>query len=197
MSNQGFFILDREIVNHWVFKKAPEFRIWIYLIRIAQFQNQSKPVMIGKQQRYLKRGEFLCSMEGISNELDVPVRSVRRCLDLFKKNDMIKKTTGRGKGIPYVAKLVNYEKWQGKYKFIKQSSVNHESIKSQYYNNGNNGNNVNNENGTSNQNYYLVCSGCNDLLGNSEFKDTTTWCRKCNIESISLDQRSYEETQKK
>ena len=138
MSNQGFFILDREIVNHWVFKKDPEFRIWIYLIRIAQFQNQSKPVMIGKQQRYLKRGEFLCSMEGISNELDVPVRSVRRCLDLFKKNDMIRKTVGRGKNIPYVAKIVNYDKWQGEYTIKTQSKNIQKTFKPQHTNNYNN-----------------------------------------------------------
>ena len=43
---------------------------------------------------------------------------------------MIKKTVGRGKGIPYIAKIVNYDKWQGQYTFKKQSKDNQKTLDS-------------------------------------------------------------------
>jgi hypothetical protein len=119
VSNQGFIKIERGIVDHWVFKSDPECRIWIYLIILVKFSNSNKPVKIGKVERILDRGEFISSISKIAAELDLTYNQVRRCLDLFKKNNMIVKTCGRGKGIPYVAKLVNYEKWQGDYTFKK------------------------------------------------------------------------------
>ena len=62
-------------------------------------------------------------MEQISSLCNVKERKVRTILDTFKENTMIKKTVGRGKDIPYVAKVINYDKWQGNYK--------HKSIKGQ------------------------------------------------------------------
>ena len=100
MSTKGFIKLDRDIDQHWVFQRDPEFRIWIYLILKSQFSNQKKPVMIGNKERTLQRGEILTTIERIAGDLNLNPRVVRRCLDLFKKNDMIVKTTGRGKGIP-------------------------------------------------------------------------------------------------
>ena len=176
MGSKGFFKMDRDVVDHWIFKD-PDFRIWVYLIRNAQFENQDKPIDIGNQERYLQRGEFLTSMEKIATDLKVDKGVVRRVLDKLKKNNMIKKTVGRGKGIPYVAKIVNYDKWQGQYTFKKQSKDNQKTFKTQYYNNGNNGNNVDNEK----EIYIYQCEVHKEVYQESEYLDMYIPCPKCDL----------------
>ena len=97
------------------------------------------------------------NMKAIQNKLDLPFKDVRRCLDKFKKHNMIVKTSGRGKNIPYVAKIVNYDKWQGDYTFKPHSNNIHKSFKSQHKNNYKNYNNGNNENI---QNWIYHCEVC-------------------------------------
>lgn len=181
MSIKGFIKVDRDIDQHWIFQRDPEFRIWVYLILRSQFSNQKKPVMIGNTERTLQRGEFLTTIEKIAGDLNVKPRVVRRCLDLFKKNDMIIKTTGRGKGIPYVAKIVNYDKWQGEYTYQKeikgQSKGNQKAFKSQYYNNYNNGNNGNNEKAK----YIYQCEVHHEEFEESNFADLLTSCKVCDL----------------
>jgi len=196
MSTKGFIKLDRDIDEHWVFQRDPEFRIWIYLILKSQFSNQKKPVMIGNTERTLQRGEILTTIERIAGDLNLNPRVVRRCLDLFKKNDMIVKTTGRGKGIPYVAKIVNYEKWQGEYTYQKaikgQSSVNQKAFKSQYYNNYNNGNNGNNEKA----NYIYQCEVHQEEFEESYMSDLLTTCTKCDLSKTRYTREFFDKINK-
>jgi len=184
MNSQGFVKIERDIVHHWVFKSDPECRIWIYLIILVKFSNSNKPVKIGKVERILDRGEFISSISKIAAELDLTYNQVRRCLDLFKKNNMIVKTCGRGKGIPYVAKLVNYDKHQGDYTFKKaiktQSKNNHKSFKMQHTNNYNNYNNGYNE-----KLYIYKCEVCETILQNeTTITDLDITCPTCNVSSI-------------
>lgn len=190
MANRGFIKLDRDIVNHWIFKD-PDFRIWIYLIELAQFEHQHKPIEIGNQERYLQRGEFLTSMDRIATDLKVDKGVVRRMLDKLKKNNMIIKTVGRGKGIPYIAKIVNYDKWQGIYTFKKQSKDNQKTFKTQYYNNENNGNNVNNEK----EIYIYQCEVHKEVIVESEYLDLFTSCPKCDLQLTRYKKAYFEELQ--
>lgn len=188
MSDQGFVKLDREIVDHWVFKSDPECRIWIHLIFLAKFSNSDKPVKIGNQERVLDRGEFITSIQTIASTLGLKYNQVRRVLDLFKKNDMIQKSVGRGKNIPYVAKIVNYEKWQGEYIYkhnhstIKsQSRYNHNTFKMQHTNNGNNANNGYNGNPTWN----YKCDKCDVVVEqDTPISDLYIECQKCEQPAI-------------
>ena len=185
MGSKGFFKMDRDVVDHWIFKD-PDFRIWVYLIRNAQFENQDKPIDIGNQERYLQRGEFLTSMEKIATDLRVDKGVVRRVLDKLKKNNMIKKTVGRGKGIPYVAKIVNYDKWQGQYTFKKQSKDNQKTFKTQYYNNGNN---VDNEK----EIYIYQCEVHKEVYQESEYLDMYIPCPKCDLPLTRYKKAYFEE----
>ena len=185
MSNKGFIKLDREIVDHWVFQKDPELRIWIYLIYLAKHSQSNKPVLIGKQERVLTRGEFITSTQKLATQLGLKYNQVRRCLDLFKKNDMIVKTVGRGKDIPYVAKIVNYDKWQGEYHFQKtsktQSRHNQNTFKTQHTNNGYNGYNENKEIPF----YKYVCEVCDTtIVEKSEHHDLVKFCPTCDNKAI-------------
>ena len=176
-SDLGFIKLERGIVDHWVFTKDPEYRIWIYLIFLAKFSNSEKPVKIGKEERVLDRGEFITSIGKIADKLHLKPRVVRRVLDLFKKNNMIKKTAGRGKNIPYVAKVVNYNKWQGEYTIKTQSKGFQEAFKSQHTNKGNN---VNKEIA----NWLYKCEVCDTDLIVSEFGDLQISCQQCGTTGV-------------
>ena len=180
--------MDRDVVDHWIFKD-PDFRIWVYLIRNAQFENQDKPIDVGDQERYLQRGEFLTSMEKIATDLKVDKGVVRRVLDKLKKNNMIKKTVGRGKGIPYIAKIVNYDKWQGQYTFKKQSKDNQKTFKTQYYNNGYNGNNEDNEK----ELYIYQCEIHKEILKESEYVDEVIFCPKCELQLTRYKKAYFDE----
>tara|TARA_S200002703_G_scaffold159309_1_gene172307 strand:+ start:3491 stop:4042 length:552 start_codon:yes stop_codon:yes gene_type:complete len=174
----GFIKLERGIVDHWVFTKDPEFRIWVYLIFLAKFSASKKPVIIGNQERVLDRGEFITSTDKVAAELGLKYNQVRRCLDLFKKNDMIRKTVGRGKNIPYVAKIVNYDKWQGEYTIKTQSKNIQKTFKTQHTNN------YNNE--YKEITYWLYkCEVCDIVVvPKSEFSDLVCYCKKCDHKAV-------------
>ena len=91
-SELGFIKLERGIVDHWVFTKDPEFRIWVYLIFLAKFSNSQKPVVIGKQQRVLDRGEFVTSIGKIAAKHNQStINHLLRCNILIKRIMQIKK----------------------------------------------------------------------------------------------------------
>lgn len=138
---ESFIKLSRNIINHWVFQDSEYLHVWIYLICLSQYVKSKSPIKIGKKERYLTRGEFCTSMEKISLTCNIELSKVRTILDTFKENNMIKKTVGRGKNIPYVAKIINYDKWQGIYNLstiIAQSKNNQGSTYNKEYK-GNNG----------------------------------------------------------
>ena len=186
MSNKGFILLDREIVDHWVFKSDPEYRIWNYILFLAQFDKANKPIKPGGKEMYLKRGEFCCKIQNVADFLQLDYNQVRRCFDLFKKNNMIEKIVGRGYKIPYVAKVVNYEKWQGLYEFKhnqstinRQSKHNQSTFNLQGNNNSNNSNNGYNENGK----WIYQCEVC-EKQEITEFHNLETSC--CNQSMVRI-----------
>ena len=188
MSSRGFILLDREIIDHWVFKSDPEYRIWNYILFIAQFDESKKPIKVGKKEMILKRGEFCCTIGNVAAFLQLDYNQVRRCFDLFKKCEMIEKIVEKGYKIPYVAKVVNYDKWQGIYAFKhNQSTINRQSInnqstfKAQHKNNYNNYNNGNNENPTWN----YKCDGCDVIVEQDTLiSDLYIECQKCKEPAI-------------
>ena len=88
---------------------------------------------------------------------------------------MIKKTVGRGKNIPYVAKIINYDKWQGIYNhntIIAQSKNNQGST----YNKEYKGNNIYKEISET-PTYKIEC--CGIVLSESCDRDEYKTCPKC------------------
>jgi hypothetical protein len=131
--NESFIKVSRNIIKHWLFDDPDQLIIWIYLICVAQYTDSQQPIKIGRKERYLKRGEFCTSMEQISHSCKVSERKVRTVLDTLKENNMIAKTVGRGKNIPYVAKVVNYDKWQGLYKHVSIKGQSNDNQATTYY----------------------------------------------------------------
>ena len=118
MSNKGFILLDREIVDHWVFQRDPEYRIWNWILFKAQFDKAKKPIIVGAKEMYLDRGEFCCKIQNVADFLQLDYNQVRRVFDLFKRNNMIEKIVGRGYKIPYVA-------------YMSSNTINQQSIDNQ------------------------------------------------------------------
>ena len=173
--NESFIKVSRNIIKHWLFADPDYLIIWIYLLCAAQYTDSKQPIKIGKKERYLVRGEFCTSMETISSLCNVKERKVRTILDNFKENNMIKKTVGRGKDIPYVAKIINYDKWQGKYK---HESINRQSNDNQattYYK-GNKENNLYKDISES-PTYKIEC--CDIVLKENCDRDEYMTCPKC------------------
>ena len=180
--NGRFIKIDADITLHWVAQQGGDFfLVWIHLIAIAQWKKSKKPIKIGKKEMYLDRGQFCTSMAQIAALLHLKERRVRTILDTLKENDMIKKIVSKkGKDIPYVAKVVNYDKWQGEYEqksLSSQSNDNHKSFKGQHkykgykdYNNDISMRDI----------YNIVCPDCKQVLikGTFDRKETMS-CPKC------------------
>jgi len=170
MSNRkGFIFVDRAIVDHWINQKDPEFRVWINLLLKAQHSEQETPVIIGKQERYLKQGEMIFAIDNFAERLNITKHQLKRVLDLFKKSKMIEKLKQddgkfykQGKGIPYACMVVNYEHWQSYYDPKAISSQLHRNQKTLYGNKVNKGNNFNKDNNQFYQNdvIHFKCPNC-------------------------------------
>jgi hypothetical protein len=193
VSDQGFIKIDRGIVDHWVFKSDPECRIWIYIIHLGNFDIGKKPIRVGGKEMYLKRGEFCCTIQNVADFLLLDYSQVRRCFDLFKRNNMIEKLVEKGYKIPYVAKVVNYDKWQGIYQFKhNQSTINRQSkhnqptFNLQDKNNSNNYNNGYNENGK----WIYQCEVCEKQEIN-EFHNLVTTCCDLQMTRYSVEQAKH------
>jgi hypothetical protein len=188
MSNKGFILLDREIVDHWVFKSDPECRIWIYILQLGLFDTAKKPIKPGGKEMYLKRGEFCCNIQNVADFLQLDYNQVRRCFDLFKKNNMIEKIVEKGYKIPYVAKVVNYDKWQGMYEFKhNQSTINRQSKHNQSTFNLQGNNNSNNYNNGYNENrkWIYQCEVC-EKKEITEFHNLQITCCEKDMQRIEL-----------
>jgi len=188
VSNKGFILLDREIVDHWVFTKDPEYRIWNWILFKAQFDKANKPIEIGEKQIYLNRGEFCCNLENVAEKLQLKYNQVRRCFDKFKRHGMIEKIVEKGYKIPYVAKVTNYEKWQGIYQYKhnqstinRQSKNNQSTFNLQHNNNSNNSNNGYNDKGK----WIYQCEVCEKQEIN-EFHNLQMTCCDKDMQRISL-----------
>ena len=188
MSNKGFILLDREIVDHWVFQRDPEYRIWNWILFKAQFDKANKPIEIGEKQIYLNRGEFCCNLENVAEKLQLKYNQVRRCFDKFKRHGMIEKIVEKGYKIPYVAKVTNYEKWQGIYQYKhnqstinRQSKNNQSTFNLQHNNNSNNSNNGYNDKGK----WIYQCEVCEKQEIN-EFHNLQITCCEKDMQRIEL-----------
>ena len=177
-----FIKIDGEITEHWVAQQGGDFfLVWIHLICIAQWKKSKKPIKAGKKEMYLDRGEFCTSMDKIAADLHLKVRRVRTILDTLKENDMISKLIDHNaKDIPYIARVVNYDKWQGKYsqesptshqQVINKSSMSHDKYKG--YNTYNDINDI-----SERDIYNVVCKECQEILiKETEDRNLTTSCK--------------------
>ena len=88
---------------------------------------------------------------------------------------MIKKTVGRGKDIPYVAKIINYDKWQGKYNHQAINRQSNDNQATTYYK-GNKENNLYKDISES-PTYKIEC--CDIVLKENCDRDEYMTCPKC------------------
>jgi hypothetical protein len=150
----GWITLDREILRHWIYSDAENFRAWVTIL--MEVNHSEQKVLMGSQVFTCGRGESYNSLETWGKLFGNWGKSkTKRFLDLLKSESMIetenvKKTTRLS--------VCNYSKYQDlrndnetQVKHKRNASETQVKRKSDTNNNENNVNHVNNENNENNK----------------------------------------------
>ena len=106
-------MLSRSLQNHWIYENKSYLKLWIDLLFRCQFQDSSEPVILGRKEHYLKRGECLLSQSNWAKDTKISESTIKRFLSQSIKFDMIEKINRRPQASWY--KVINYSKYQGFY----------------------------------------------------------------------------------
>lgn len=89
MNEKGFIKLNRKLLEWRYFKKDNYLKVWLYLLLNANHKNgmfEDKPV---------KRGQLITSVESISKGTDVSTQSVRTILKKLEGQELTIKSTNK------------------------------------------------------------------------------------------------------
>lgn len=91
MSEGNYFVVNRKIFDHWLWKDnkepATRFEAWIYMLNRANWK-QSK-TLIGNELVEIPRGCFICSQPKLASSFRWGRERVRSLLALLEKDQMI------------------------------------------------------------------------------------------------------------
>ncbi len=103
----GWFKLDKNIKNHWVYQDAQDLSRWVDLIALANYKTSS--IKIKGDIINLERGMFHTTKTNLSKRWGIHFRTADKFLNLLEKEGMITTATSY-KGITIT--IVNYDKYQ-------------------------------------------------------------------------------------
>jgi len=140
MSSQGFIMLHRSIVTHWLYeekRKFSKYEAWIDLLLMVNYKD-NKIVQDGKLIE-VKRGERITSIRQLMDRWSWSNTKVVNFLEILKKDGMINfEVTPKKKTL---IKIVKYEQYQGFQTFeqsVKQTQERQETDSETTQNNINN-----------------------------------------------------------
>lgn len=104
---EGWIKLHRDTQNNWIFKNSKYLRAWIYFLFRANYSDNK--VFIGNHIEYIKRGQFITSLNNISKDTQMTLQVTRTFLSLLIKDEMILKESSTK-----LTKITicNYDKYQ-------------------------------------------------------------------------------------
>ena len=103
----GFILINREIMDHWVFRDPHKFKFWLTLLFLANFTD--KTFNIGNKIIEIKRGSFITSIFNLSQITLKNNSTIRSWLRLLSSDNMIEIiSTTKYTQIT----ICNYEYWQ-------------------------------------------------------------------------------------
>ena len=105
----GFILLNRDIINHWIFLDAEYFRSWANVILMCNFSDKTE--MINHELRIVKRGSFFASYRKLGNNWNWGKNRVVKFFELLEKDHMIKTESEKAGTLVTV---LNYDEYQGK-----------------------------------------------------------------------------------
>ena len=107
MASKGWICTDRALVNHWVFEDAMVFKIWMYLLFMANYED--KKIMFAGTLTTIKRGQYMTSVRKIARAVHSSEKKVRHTLEALKTDNMVV-LEGRARGT--LITIVNYGVYQ-------------------------------------------------------------------------------------
>lgn len=103
----GWIKLNRDIMNHWVYRDPEYFRAWVTMLMMANHEGQT--VLVGKTPVTIKRGSFFSSIRDLADRLSMERRKLMHLIMVLETEQMLttKRTTN---GTTFC--VVNYDKYQ-------------------------------------------------------------------------------------
>jgi hypothetical protein len=95
------------MVNHWVFEDAMVFKIWMYILFMANYED--KKIMFAGTLTTIKRGQYMTSVRKIARAVHSSEKKVRHTLEALKMDNMVV-LEGRARGT--LITIVNYGVYQ-------------------------------------------------------------------------------------
>lgn len=95
-SNKGWIKLQRDIVEHWVFKDPLLLKIWIMILCTAN--HEDKKILINNELQIIHRGQFWTSIRRLAREAGVTPKTVTVKLELLQNDGMIYVDSRQGVG---------------------------------------------------------------------------------------------------
>jgi DNA-binding transcriptional regulator YhcF (GntR family) len=106
---EGWISLHRSIQDHWVWGNPKYLKWWLDLILMANFKENK--IIVNGELKTIGIGERLTSEQKLADRWDVSRNTVRKFLNLLKKDGMISVQKSRQSGTTY--KIDNYGLYQG------------------------------------------------------------------------------------
>ena len=107
----GYFKLYRPLQDHWIYKDSRYIHLWLECLINARWSAEPKTDVYKGVMYKLFRGQFLFSRNTYSERLGIDEATVRRCVDLMVKDNMLEKVMSIGKNKPTIYQVVNFDKY--------------------------------------------------------------------------------------
>lgn len=107
MTMEGWIKIHRNIVNHWIFKKAIWMAWWLDLLLMAAWEERQQPV--GNQLITLHKGQMIASLSFLCKRWKHSRTMIEPYLDLLQREDMITKEVCKNVSIITIKNYARYQ----------------------------------------------------------------------------------------
>lgn len=106
----SWFRLEREIINHWIYKDPDYLKAWIEMLSRARYKQEPKTDLYEGVLYTLNFGEFIYGRSSWSNRLGVGERKLRTLIQKLLEDNMIVLSRRNVRRFS-IYKIINFEKY--------------------------------------------------------------------------------------
>lgn len=106
--DKGFILINRGIIDHWIWQDRTKATWWLELIILANYEYEE--VFHDSHKFILKRGQLIASAGYLANKWKVDVKTVTKFLNLCVENGMLKREILHRKTA--ILTICNYDRYQ-------------------------------------------------------------------------------------
>ncbi len=111
MGLKNFLPLNREIMDHWIYKDSDYLKIWVEMLFVARYSKEPKKELYRSSLYILNQGEFLFSRVTWGKRLHIKDYKLKKLINLLKDDNMIIKVGQVGSSGATIFKIVNYKRY--------------------------------------------------------------------------------------